>query len=266
MANQADVIQAVGKLVAVALRSDEPAESRAALAGLVGESRGVPVEFTDCLAVASYALVVEVDDLAGVLNDRKRFELRPLELRYRHRDRAAAILRHASGLTLMLVQTAASKVSGPLLRPALGALFADAPKEKIAADHALLAMLYQAINRTADDLPYTPEFERLYEDYKAKLANEELDHAEVWRHLLTMRKAAKLPKLGSAPTKPPQTTPEERVLLCELLGSDIGRRDRLPYSQKFGEVHEAFNKAFSKSRRRTLSPHLLWRVIATLAK
>jgi hypothetical protein len=47
-----------------------------------------------------------------------------------------------------------------------------------------------------------------------------------------------------------------------MLGDDIGRRDRLPYSDRFDNLVDQFNK----TRQRPLSPHLVWRLVATLAK
>jgi hypothetical protein len=263
----AAVAKTIGTLKAVALRSDEPDDSKKILAELVGSSHGLCVEFTDCLAVASYALVIEVTSISKTLAIRQSLGLRPLELSYRYRGQTAAVVRHESGMTLLLVESKAQHTNDSARSPVMtDALFADVPKQKIQADKDKLAELYAVIGRTADDLPYTPEFERLYNDYAQSMPGSKIDHAEVWRHLLTMRKAGKLAKLGPAKTAPPETTPEERELLKQLLGTDIGKRDRLPYSPKFDQVHEAFNKVFQKNRRRTLSPHLLWRLIATLAK
>jgi hypothetical protein len=137
----------------------------------------------------------------------------------------------------------------------------DRALPRVAADRDRLDAIYVGIGRTADDLPYTPEFEQLFADYAECLATTPT-HQEVWRHLLTMRKAGKLTKLGAARSKPPAVTADERKRLVDLLGTDIGRRDRLPYSPRFDEVLHAFNQ----SRRPALTAHQLWRLIATLAK
>ena len=47
-----------------------------------------------------------------------------------------------------------------------------------------------------------------------------------------------------------------------MLGEDIGRRDRLPYSERF----DALVTEFVKTLPRPISPHLVWRLVATLAK
>jgi catechol 2,3-dioxygenase-like lactoylglutathione lyase family enzyme len=142
-----------------------------------------------------------------------------------------------------------------------GALFDGVPQH-IPAKRTLLIQLYEKLGRTADDLPYTPHFESLYEPYIAGYHDPKPDRAEVWRHLLNIRKAGKLPKLGEARSKPPDVSDEARELLRDLLGDDIGKRDRLPYSARFAAIVEEFNK----TQARKLSPHLVWRLVATLAK
>jgi predicted enzyme related to lactoylglutathione lyase len=133
---------------------------------------------------------------------------------------------------------------------------------KVAPQRDLLVKLYEQVGRTADDLPYTPHFEKLYEPYIAGHAQPKPSRAEVWRHLLNLRKAGKLPKLGEARSKPPALPAEMRDQLKSLLGSDIGKRDRLPYTKRFDELVDGFNKLLP----RPLSPHLVWRLVATLAK
>ena len=130
------------------------------------------------------------------------------------------------------------------------------------ADRPRLAKLYAELGRTADDLPYTTHFETLHDAYVAGFAAPQPDHAETWRHLLTTRKAGQLPKLGAARSHPPEIDDEDRRRLRELLGTDIGKRDRLPYSARFDELVQAFNEG----RRRRFSPHQIWRLVAMLSK
>lgn len=129
-------------------------------------------------------------------------------------------------------------------------------------DRELLATLYGKLGRTADDLPYTTHFETLYDSYVANFPDPKPDHAEVWRHLLTTRKAGKLPRLGAARSAPPEVDETDRELLRSLLGDQIGKRDRLPYSKLFDDLVTKFNA----HRRRPYSPHQIWRLAATLAK
>jgi predicted enzyme related to lactoylglutathione lyase len=142
-----------------------------------------------------------------------------------------------------------------------GGLFAGVPQRVTVKREALIAA-YQKIARTADDLPYTPHFESLYSAYSAQHGETRPTRAEVWRHLLNLRKAGKLPKLGEARSKPPTVSDEDRAALREMLGADIGKRDRLPYTERFDAVVDEFNR----TQPRPLSPHLVWRLVATLAK
>jgi hypothetical protein len=147
-------------------------------------------------------------------------------------------------------------------QPAAG-LFAGV-EHKVVAKKETLVRLYEKLGRTADDLPYTPHFESLYEPYVAHYAEPKPSRAEVWRHLLNLRKAGNLPKLGEAKSKPPELPAEARQRLRDVLGDDIGKRDRLPYTPRFDQIVDEFNKTLPRAQR--LSPHLMWRLIATLAK
>jgi catechol 2,3-dioxygenase-like lactoylglutathione lyase family enzyme len=133
---------------------------------------------------------------------------------------------------------------------------------KVAPRKGLLIKLYEQVGRTADDLPYTPHFEELYEPYASAHPDPKPSRAEVWRHLLNLRKGGKLPKLGEARSKPPDLPGDSIERLKSILGPDIGKRDRLPYSKRFDELVDSFNQTLP----RPLSPHLIWRAVATLAK
>lgn len=125
-----------------------------------------------------------------------------------------------------------------------------------------LIELYAEIGRTADDLPYTAQFEQLVESYVEVFDEPRPDHAEVWRHVLTLRKRGELPKLGAAKSRPPVIDDIDRARLRDLLGEHIGRRDRLPYTKAFDQLCNAFNIG----RRKPFTPHQVWRLVATLAK
>ncbi|MEM8835001.1 MAG: hypothetical protein AAGD00_04180 [Planctomycetota bacterium] len=127
-------------------------------------------------------------------------------------------------------------------------------------DRNLLA-LYEAAERTLDDLPYTPEFERLYAD----ISTDESE-GDVLRRLQRLRKAGKLPRLGRRGSTPAiHLTPEEESTLRALVEEKVeslGQRDRLPYTADFDAVLLAFNE----QTQRTLDHHTLWRLIARIAK
>jgi catechol 2,3-dioxygenase-like lactoylglutathione lyase family enzyme len=126
----------------------------------------------------------------------------------------------------------------------------------------VLIALYEKTGRTADDLPYTPHFETLYKSYAQQYGEPSPTREETWRHLLNIRKRGILPKLGEARSKPPEVSDESLATLRDMLGKDIGKRDRLPYTKRFDQLVDEFNK----TQGRPLSPHLVWRLVATLAK
>ena len=141
-------------------------------------------------------------------------------------------------------------------------LFGEKPAAKCTFDSEALIATYLKIERTADDLPYTRHFEALYDQYTRPLPDPKPTANEVWRQLLNLRKAGKLPKLGAATSKPPKIDADSRQSLKTILGQDLGKRDRLPYTERFDEVVTAFNKQFA----RPYTPHAVWRLMSTLSK
>lgn len=176
-----------------------------------------------------------------------------------------ATVKDPFGTVLLLLDRSTESAAGggsvEDAKPAGGALFAGV-ESKVPAKRNLLIKLYEKVGRTADDLPYTPHFENLYSAYAASHGDTKPTRGEVWRHLLNIRKAGKLPKMGEAKSKPPPVSEESRQQLREMLGEDIGKRDRLPYTPRFDELVDGFNR----TQPRPLSPHLVWRLVATLAK
>jgi catechol 2,3-dioxygenase-like lactoylglutathione lyase family enzyme len=146
-------------------------------------------------------------------------------------------------------------------KPSGGSLFSGV-EPRLTPKREALIRIYEKVGRTADDLPYTPHFESLYTAYVAHHPDPKPTHQETWRHLLNLRKGGKLPKLGEARSAPPPIGADDRQRLRDLLGDDIGRRDRLPYTERFHDLVNQFNAPLP----RPLSPHLVWRLVATLAK
>jgi catechol 2,3-dioxygenase-like lactoylglutathione lyase family enzyme len=176
----------------------------------------------------------------------------------------SATVKDPFGNVLLILDRAANQAEGlgavEDAKPA-GALFAGV-ETRVGVNRKALVAAYEKIGRTADDLPYTPHFESLFKAYVANMPEPQPTRAEVWRHLLNLRKSSKLPKLGPATSKPPEVLAEDRQRLRELLGEDIGKRDRLPYTERFDSIVDQFNN----TQQRPLSPHLVWRLVATLAK
>lgn len=213
----------------------------------------------DLPAEAAY---IRVDDLRALYEQRAALRLQFSAPPARVARGYTATVRDPFGVMLHLIDRAAEAGEhAEDVRPAEGTLFAGVSGRSTPQADALIA-LYQRAGRTADDLPYTPDFEAIYGQYIAGFPVPQPDREEVWRHLLTLRKSGRLPRLGDARSRPPEIEPDQRQRLRDLLGDDIGRRDRLPYSPRFERVVEQFNEG----RQRPMSPHLVWRLVATLAK
>ncbi len=215
----------------------------------------------DLPAEQVYYRVADVRDLHARAAD--------LQLRFLQPPRAVArgymaVVRDPYGLIFHLLDRtldAAAPATAVEDARAPGALFAGVELAG-QTDRKLLIGLYQALGRTADDLPYTPQFESLYESYIQRRPPPIPTRGEVWRQLLNLRKGGKLPRLGEAKSVPPQLPPEQLRRLRELLGEALGKRDRLPYTPAFEQLVDLFNASLP----RALSPHLVWRLVATMAK
>jgi catechol 2,3-dioxygenase-like lactoylglutathione lyase family enzyme len=208
------------------------------------------------------AIYYLVDDVRKLYQSRAKLKLNfvsppsPVSRGYK------ATVKDPFGTVLLLLDRSADTASSAAVEDAKtpAGLFAGVEvRAPVKRDELIKA--YEQIGRTADDLPYTPHFETLYAGY-ARRHDPPPTRQEVWRHLLNLRKAGKLPKLGEARSKPPLVSPEDRVALKGMLGTDIGKRDRLPYTKRFDQIVDTFNQ----TQTRPLSPHLVWRLVATLAK
>src|SRR5687767_6950784 len=214
----------------------------------------------DLPAEATYYLVDDVRDLYNRRDAlRLKFQSPPAQVSRGYR----AQVRDPFGTVLLLLDRSTETSGGRTIEDTKSTetLFAGvAPK--ISVKREALVPIYEQINRTADDLPYTPHFETLYRSYTGALGEPKPTRQEVWRHILNLRKSGKLPKLGEAKSKPPKLDAEHEQKLRDLLGLDIGKRDRLPYTERFDRLVNEFNK----TQPRKLSPHIVWRIVAKLAK
>ena len=226
------------------------------------------------------------DDLPGeavflLVDDVRDLHARQAELRLTFRGVPTRVARGYKGeardpfgTVLLLIDR--SLDTGDDAKPSTAAETGSAPhalfpgvKPKISPRRDALAELYEKAGRTADDLPYTPQFERIHVAYAAGFSDPQPDRAETWRHLLLLRKRGGLPKLGAAKAAAP---PDERAvaLVRELVDTHfdgkIGRRDRLPYSDDFEKLRDAFNAARVRAGDPPLAPHQLWRIVALVAK
>ena len=212
----------------------------------------------DLPAAGVFLLVDDVRALHARREDlRLTFTARPVRVARGYR----ATVRDPFGTVLLILDRREAQTEADDVRTS-GMLFPGVPAE-VRPRRVDLRAAYAKVNRTADDLPYTPHFERLHELYAATFPGPSPDYQTTWRHLLNERKSGQLPKLGEAKSRPPAIDPSERARLTDLLGAaDLKRRDRLPYTKRFDDVADAFNR----QAKRPLAPHQLWRLIATLAK
>jgi hypothetical protein len=131
-----------------------------------------------------------------------------------------------------------------------------------ARDKEIIAA-YEASGLTLDDLPYTREFESMAASLRERGVVR--DERDLLHRLYTLRKAARLPRLGRGATPPPKTDRDEDGILASLVQDAVGalgRRDQLPYTPEFDRLVERFNAQTGRS----LTPHDVWRVAAKVAK
>jgi catechol 2,3-dioxygenase-like lactoylglutathione lyase family enzyme len=210
---------------------------------------------------AAEAVYWLVDDVRAIYARRAELKLTFLSPPQQAARGFRAGVKDPFGIVLFLIDRSSDSHGQVEDAKAPGELFAGV-EPRIAPKRELLIQLYQQIGRTADDLPYTPHFESLYAPYAQAHPEPKPSRAETWRHLLNLRKGGKLPKLGEAKSRPPTITPEELAWLKSLMGTDLGKRDRLPYTERFDQLVDKLNQTLP----RKLSPHLVWRLVATLAK
>lgn len=206
-----------------------------------------------------------VDDVRKLYEQRQHLRLNFIAPPTATQNGYRAAVRDPQGHVITLHDRAGlpgTEVLGVVHAKQEGALFDDVPSDPT-EDLENLVKVYADIGRTADDLPYTPQFETLYSRYTRDLEAPLPTHNQVWRQLLKLRKRkGGLPSMGPARSKPPLIEVEAKDKLRELLGAKIGQRDRLPYTPEFDVMVREFNKQFA----RNYSPHIVWRLVATLAK
>jgi catechol 2,3-dioxygenase-like lactoylglutathione lyase family enzyme len=232
----------------------------ASLKWVEGEAELVLHSDPDLPAEATYYLV---DDVRQIFEKRKELGVQFTQPPSSGARGYRAALKDPFGNTILIVDRT-NEGAGAVIEDAKppGALFAGVDEAKVPLKGDALIRTYEQIGRTADDLPYTPDFEKLHTIYCTQHPEKKPTRQETWRHLLNLRKGGKLPKLGVARSRPPEVEQQERQKLRGLLGEAIGRRDRLPYTQQFDGLVDEFNRG----RARPLSPHLVWRLVATIAK
>ena len=198
-----------------------------------------------------------VDDVRDLYERRGELKLRFVQRPRETAEGFSAVIKDPFGNVMMILDRVQEKQKGAASGMLFSGVEADLP-----AKRRVLAKIYEEVGRTADDLPYTPDFEKMFFLYSTEYPEPKPTRREVWRHLLNLRKAGKLPKLGEARSPSPEVSAAQEGAIRELLGEEIGKRDRLPYTERFDRLVDDFNK----TQGRPLSPHLVWRLVAKLAK
>lgn len=62
-------------------------------------------------------------------------------------------------------------------------------------NETLLISTYMKTPNALDRLPYTEEFQQIFEEY-TRLAGDKISPQELWEHLTSLRKSKKLPRKG----------------------------------------------------------------------
>lgn len=122
---------------------------------------------------------------------------------------------------------------------------------------------YLASGRTLDDLPFTDDFERIYDRVREK--HPAVDRHDLMHRLFNLRKAGRLPRVGSGQSSAPKVPDADEQLLVKFVVDEVGslgRRDQLPYAPKF----ESIAMKFRVETGHQFDHHTLWRLISNLAK
>ena len=134
----------------------------------------------------------------------------------------------------------------------------------LSSEDSLLMELYEQVGRPLDDLPYTEEFDRLYEAFCQKCPGR--TKYDVVERLFRLRKAGVLTRLGHGLSGPVSVADEDVSALEPLVrkyAGTLGQRDRLPYTAEFDRLVEEFNR---RSASKPLDAHAVWRLVARVAK
>jgi uncharacterized protein len=123
--------------------------------------------------------------------------------------------------------------------------------------------LLQKASRSRDELPYTPEFDRLKARFE-RWAGRGVSQSHFWRTLTKVGKRGGLAR--SSPHRRAQRAPtistEDQLELMRLLPDGVGNRDQFPYTEAFDEIH----RQFTKLTKVKLDKHEFWRVLARVGK
>jgi hypothetical protein len=133
----------------------------------------------------------------------------------------------------------------------------------LSVDDERLVEAYARLGRPVDALPYTPEFDALVTSLHE--AGDQRDRGELMRRLLNLRKAARLPRLGSVQTSRLTFSADDIARIEQLLRESLptpGSRDSLLYTSAFDALRARYNAESGQA----LDEHGFWRLIARVSK
>src|SRR5579872_381124 len=134
-----------------------------------------------------FYLVADVRDL---YSRREKLQLKFVQPPRQAARGYSATVKDPFGNVLTLLDRTAASAGANVTEDGAGPnmLFAGI-EATVPAKRTVLIKLYEEVGRTADDLPYTPDFERIFLAYTDQHPEPKPTRREVWRHLLNMRKA-----------------------------------------------------------------------------
>lgn len=133
----------------------------------------------------------------------------------------------------------------------------------LSEDDQRLVDQYVNTGLSVDELPYTDDFDHLVESLRG--AGDQRSNQEIYRRLLNLRKAARLPRVGRSSLANVVASDQELEVLEDLLpqfSATVGQRDRLAFDPQFDHLVEAFNRKTD----RDFTKHEVWRLVLRVAK
>ena len=112
-----------------------------------------------------------------------------------------------------------------------------------------------------DSLPYHKKFEELYREYRTK-GFPELSRNEYWLLILRVCKQGNAKQINSVKLPPVCATEDAMRDILLLIPANAGRRNRLPYTEKFEQIYETYKRQSGTD----LTQNEFWRLLLRVGK
>ena len=175
-----------------------------------------------------------------------------------------AAVRDPFGTVLLLLDRSTESAGASAVEDAKapGLLFAGVePKVQAKAD--VLTRLYEGIGRTADDLPYTPHFETPVQGLRREDGRPQADPG---RDLAAPVEPAQEGQAAQARRGPQQAAGRGARRTCSSCARCSAPTSASATACRTPTGSTSWWTSSTRRRPRPLSPHLVWRLVATLAK